>query len=175
MKKISTMNNLFKDSSVLEVEKMEFYFKDYLSVPRAERVNIYYNLMDSEITIFDLDLKYGNYLHGYNLKVRGGKQLQGTESIVIKYNTEVCVFYSEYRIVFLIDVSPSMMVYDFSSQMLNMEKLEFYLKATIKEMLAFEKNVKTAKGEDIIYNPKLILSFVLTGIDDECKVYEYLS
>jgi hypothetical protein len=169
MKKMSA-NNLIIDSEVFEVEKMEFYFKDYLSVPRAERVSIYYNLMDNEITISDIDLKYGNYLHGYNLKVKGNKILQGNENIVIRYNTEVCVFYSEYRIVFLLDISPSMMIYDFGSQILNIEKLEHYLKALLKEMINFEKNVKNSKGEDIVYNPKLILSFVLTGVDDECKV-----
>jgi hypothetical protein len=170
MKKMPTSNNLIIDSEVFEVEKMEFYFKDYLSVPRAERVNIYYNLMDNEITVSDIELKYGNYLHGYNLKVKGGKQLQGTENIVIRYNTDVCVFYSEYRIVFLLDISPSMMIYDFSSQLLNIEKLELYLRSLLNGMINFEKNVKSSKGEDIVYNPKLILSFVLTGIDDECKV-----
>jgi hypothetical protein len=169
MKKISTMNNLF-NNEVIEVEKMEFYFKDYLLVPRAERVNIYYNLLDTELTLQDIDLRYGNYLYGYNLKIKGDKKLQGTENIVIRYSSEVCVFYSEYRMVFVIDISPSMMIYDFSSQLLNVEKVETYLRGMLKQMLSIEKNIKSPKGEDIVYSPKLILSFVLTGIDDECKV-----
>ena len=52
--------NIFTETQIYEVEKLELFFSDYLSVPRAERVNLYYNLLYQEISIKELELKYGS-------------------------------------------------------------------------------------------------------------------
>lgn len=169
----SNINTFLKDNEVLEVEKLELYFLDYLSVPRAERVNIYFNLLNTEINLSEFESKYGSYLYGYNIKFKNNKKCVGNENIIIKYNTDVCFFYTEYRICFLLDISQSFLIYDFYSQILNIEKLEIYLKYTIREMLNFQKIIKTVKNEDVLYTPKLVLSFVATGTDEDCDILSH--
>jgi hypothetical protein len=170
MKSSNAINTFLKDNDSIEVEKLELYFLDYLSVPRAERVNIYFNLLNTDINVSEFNEKYGSYMHGINIKLKNGKKCLGNENIIVKYNTEVCIYYMEYRIVFLLDISQSLLVYDFDSQMLNIEKLEYYMKSTIKEMLNFQKSIKTLMNKDYLYVPKLILSFVATGNEEDCNV-----
>ena len=69
----TNINTFLKDNEVFEVDKLELYFLDYLSVPRAERVNIYFNLLNTEININQFESRYGSYLYGYNVKFKNNK------------------------------------------------------------------------------------------------------
>ena len=49
------------NNTVYEVDSLELYFSDYLSVPRAERVNIYFNLLNCVVNLSEFEIKYGEY------------------------------------------------------------------------------------------------------------------
>jgi hypothetical protein len=171
----SDLMNLIESNTVYEVDSLELYFADYLSVPRAERVNIYYNMLNIDMNLNEFELKYGSYLMGYNIKFKNKKICTGQENIRLTYSSNVCFFYAEYRIVFLLDISQSLFIYDFHSQMINIEKLEVYLKSTVKELLRFKKVIKTFKKDENekLYSPKLILSFVTMGSEEDCGILSH--
>ena len=119
----------FYKQEVSEIEQLDFYFSDYLLVSRAERTNILHNLLNLEINLSYLHNKYHDYLEGYSLKLENDKRLIGNDILKLTNKSKLGVFYSEYRICFLLDISHSLLTYDFTSQMINIEKLELYLKS----------------------------------------------
>ena len=119
----------FYKQEVSEIEQLEFIFSDYLLVPRAERNNIVFNLLNQEVNLSDFERKYHDYLEGYTIKLFNDKRIIGNEIIKLTNKSKTNIFYLEYRICFLLDISHSLFTYDFSSQMINIEKIEMYLKA----------------------------------------------
>jgi hypothetical protein len=122
----------FYKQEVSEIDQLEFFFSDYLLVPRAERTNIVFNLLNQDVNLSDFESKYHDYLEGYTIKLFNDKRIVGNEIIKLTNRSKTNVFYLEYRICFLLDISHSLLTYDFSSQMINIEKLEIYLKAIFK-------------------------------------------
>jgi hypothetical protein len=153
-----------------ELEKFDIYFSDYLLVPRAERVNIYYSLINRQLSLEELDRKYGEFFFGFDYKTLNGKEIENNDQILITGNTEVCIFYKEYRILFLLDISLSLYFYDYESKLLNIEKIEFYLRNLINTFISNKKPMKSKNSENIDYSPKLILSFLAVGYEEDCIV-----
>lgn len=91
-------------------------------------------------------------------------------SIEINPNTELCIFYSDYRVVFLFDISQSMISYDFDRQMHLFEKIDKYLREVITQIITIEKNIVDKDFNKTVYSPKLVCSFIVTHSDDECSV-----
>ena len=120
---------------VSEIKQIEFYFTDYLLVNRAERTNIVYNLLNLEMNISQFQIKYNEYLEGYSIRLVNDKRLINEDIFKLTNNSKVELFYSEYRICFLLDISHSLLTYDFTCQMINIEKLEFYLKSIFEVTL----------------------------------------
>jgi len=164
------VNTFLKEIETHEIEKFELYFCDYLSVPRAERINLYYNIINTEFNLKDLESRYGNFFYGYELKTKINKEIQSNDNFLITQSTDVCIFYTEYRIVFLLDVSMSLFLYDCQAKILNIEKIEIYLKNLINEFISMKKIIRSPTNEKIEYCPKLIVSFVAVGADEDCDV-----
>lgn len=172
---MSKINLFQKEIQTYELDKFELYFSDYLLVSRAERVNIYYNLVKEELNIKDLETKFGNFFFGFDLKTKNGKEIEPNDNVLISENTEVCIFYKEYRILFLLDISLSLYFYDYEAKLLNIEKIEFYLKNLINSFISNKKIVKSKNNENMEYNPKLIVSFIAVGCDEDCivKIFKF--
>ena len=125
-------------TNVKEVEKLCFYFNDYLLVSKAESVNIFYNLSTRNFNCNSFKSTYFPYLRGYSISSfpQSSHYKDLTESVEdtykITYKSEICAFFTEYRIVFCIDISQSLLTYDYRTQSLNIEKIELYLTALIK-------------------------------------------
>ncbi len=164
------VNTFLKEIATHELEKFELYFCDYLSVPRAERINIYYNMINTEINLQELESRYANYFYGFQMKNKSNKEINFTDNILINSSTEVCIFYTEYRIAFLLDISMSLYLYDYQAKILNIEKIEIYLKNLINEFISMKRTIRSPKNQSIDYLPKIIVSFVAVGSDDDCDV-----
>jgi len=172
------VNTFLKEIETHEIEKLELYFCDYLCVPRAERINIYYNIINTELNLREFESRYGNFFYGYEIKAKNNKNINPTDNILINQSTDVCIFYTEYRIVFLLDISLSLFLYDYQAKILNIEKIEIYLKNLIMEFISMKKIIISPNNEKVEFSPKLIVSFVAVGADEDCDVnihfYKYI-
>lgn len=164
------VNTFLKEIETHELENFELYFSDYLSVPRAERVNMYFNLVNEEINLKELETRYGNFFYGYEIKTKNNKPVNPSDNIIINKLTDVCVFYTEYRIVILLDISLSLYLYDHQSKILNIEKIEIYLKNLINQFISMKKTIRSPANEPLEYSPKLIVSFVAVAAEEDCDV-----
>jgi len=131
------MNELILNDTY-EVDKISFFYNDFLNVSRSECVNMFYNILIKNCDPSKFKTKYNPYLYGYNIKAlpKESKNEEDQEDkpkiYKLTYKSEVCAFYTEYRIVFCIDISQSLLMYDFTYQSLNIEKIENYMKSLIK-------------------------------------------
>jgi hypothetical protein len=41
-------------------------------------------------------------------------------------------------------------------------------------MLSIQKTIKSVRNEDILFSPKLIVSFVAIGAEEDCDVLKYV-
>lgn len=156
------------NEKIYEVEKIEFIFYDYLSFPKAERTSFYITLLNIPLLLSDFDKKYSSFLYGLTLKLKNHKgEIKGTEIIMITPESEVCFFYYHYKVLFLLDLSHSMMaIYDFDEKNLIYQKIVSNLKLTVENLLLFEKEIFSLKFQKIIFKPKLVFSFVTTNDED---------
>ena len=162
------------NKGIFEVEQIEFIFYDYLSFPKAERTSFYINLINVPLLLSDFDKKYSSFLYGINLKLKNHKEpIKGNEVIKITPSTEVCFFYCQYKVLFFLDLSHSMLIYDFDTKNFNFQKIETNLKLILENLLQFEKEVYSLKFEKIIFKPKLVFSFASTTNDDDFTILNH--
>jgi len=160
--------------STNEIEKLDIYLSDFYSVSRRERVSIYYNLLNYKTNILNVCDKFNLYLYGFDIKIRNIPKIIKNEKVISDYRTDVCFFYTEYRIVFLLDITQSLLSYDFSKKCLNLEKIEIYLESILNQLVNVKKTIKNSYFKDIIYTPKIIASFITIGNIEESIEVEIL-
>jgi len=115
------IENHEKGGSTYEIEKLDIYISDFYSVSRRERVSIYYNLLNYKTNVLNLCDKFKSYLYGFDIKLRNKPKITKNEKVISNYRTDVCFFYTEYRIVFILDITHTLLSYDFNTQCLNIE------------------------------------------------------
>ena len=158
---------LEKSDSTFEIEKLDIYFSDFYSVSRSERIAIYYNLLNYKTNILNICDKFKSYLYGFDIKIRNKQNIINNEMVISTYRTDVCFYYTEYRCVFLLDITQSMLSYDFCTKSLNIEKIEIYLQSILKQLIDARRAIKNSNFNDILYKPKIIASFISVGNSEE--------
>lgn len=224
---LNNCNNIIKNNSVKDLSdnlensrnntkcKKDFktiilFIKDYRAISRAERTNIYFNMMYRDNINKILD-KYNNYIYALSIenkeehlsnttkliKMLNNKDekintLPEIDDLECNYKTkdtnmvdfdiiessnlnikveDICFYYNYYRILFLLDLSQSMISYDYDERTFLHEKLEIYFKKVTENIINIKKLINNQENKkELIYSPKIIASFVIYINDEECKV-----
>ncbi|MCQ2819433.1 MAG: hypothetical protein MJ252_19395, partial [archaeon] len=119
---------------IYDVQKIEFIVPDYFVLHKAEKTNFYLELLDKVICLREFLDKCKHIISGIYIELKNkDKNLTGNEKIKITKKTDVCFFYLEYKILIFLDLSLSLNVYDFNENIINLMKIEKYVKILLNQ------------------------------------------
>ena len=168
---INEENKSFDNSKIYELKYIKFIIKDYSSFPRTERAKLLIYIMNVPMTISDLENDFGYIICGFNFEVKDKdsfpKIFDNSLKIIINNNTDVCFYYLEYRLLFFLDLSQSMLLFDLRQKILNIQKAEKYLNYLLKSCTEYEEMIFNFKLEKIKYKPKIICTIACSLNEEE--------
>ena len=135
------------NDKVYELQYIKFIIKEYSSFPRTERAKLLMFILHNPISISKLEKEFGYIIYGFNFIPKDKKsfptKIDNSLKIIINNHTDVCFYYLEYRMLFFMDLSQSMLLFDLRQRILNIQKTEKYLDYLLKNCIEFE---------DIVYD-----------------------
>ena len=166
-------NNKINDlnEKIYELKYIKFIIKDYSSFPRTERVKLLMFILNVPISFSDLEKKFGHILYGFNFKPKEEesfpKKFDNSLKIIINNHTDICFYYLEYRILFFLDLSQSMLLFDLRQKILNIQKTEKYLNYLLQSCAQYEDIVYDFNLNKIKYKPKIICTIASSSNIEE--------
>ena len=182
--KISNDNNqnLLKEEEKnfdnhFELKYIKFIIKDYSSFPRTERAKLIMYILNTPISIKDLEKEFGYILCGFNFEPKDKKSFpksfDNSLKILVNNYTDICFFYLEYRLLFFLDLSQSMYLFDIRQKILNIQKTEKYLNYLLNSCVKHEDIIYDFNFNKIKYKPKIICTIASFSNEDEIIFFKH--
>ena len=160
-----------------ELKYIKFIIKDYTASPRTERAKILIYLLNKPCSISKLEDNFGYIIYGFNFepvdKESFPKNFDKSLIIKITNSTDICFYYLEYRLLFFLDLSQSMLLFDLRQKIFNIQKTEKYLKYLIKSCLQYEDYIYDFNLNKIKYKPKVICSIASSSNEEEIIIIQH--
>ena len=161
----------FDKNKVYELKYIKFIIKDYSSFPRTERAKLLLYIFNVPITISSLENDFGYIIYGFNFEVIDKESFpnnfDNSLKIIINNNTDICFYYLEYRLLFFLDLSQSMLLFDLRQKIFNIQKTGKYLNYLLKSCAQYEEIIYNFKLEKIKYKPKIICTLACSSNEEE--------
>ena len=160
-----------------ELKYIKFIIKDYTASPRTERAKLLIYLLNKPCSIKKLEDNFGYIIFGFNFEPVDKESFPENfdKSLIIKItnSTDICFYYLEYRLLFFLDLSQSMLLFDLRQKIFNIQKTEKYLKYLIKSCLQYEDYIYDFNLNKIKYKPKVICSIASSSNDEEIIIIQH--
>ena len=156
---------------IYELKYIKFIIRDYMSFPRTERAKLLMYILNFPISICELEKQFGYILFGFNFKPKDNEsfpeKFDNSLKIIITNKTDICFFYLEYRLLFFLDLSQSMLLFDLRQRILNLQKTEKYLNYLLKSCTQYEDIIYDFNLNKINYKPKIICTIASSSNEEE--------
>lgn len=167
----------FDNEKEFELKYVKFIIKDYTASPRTERAKILIYLLNKPCSISQLENNFGYIIYGFNFepvdKESFPENFDKSLKIKITNSTDICFYYLEYRLLFFLDLSQSMLLFDLRQKIFNIQKTEKYLKYLIKSCLQYEDIIYDFNLNKIKYKPKVICSIASSSNEEEIIIIQH--
>ena len=159
------------DEKIYELKYIKFIIKDYTSFPRTERAKLLMYILNVPVSIISLERQFGYILFGFDFKPKDNKSFpvnfNNSLKILITNKTDICFYYLEYRLLFFLDLSQSMLLFDLRQRILNIQKTEKYLNYLLKSCAHYEDTIYDFNFNKIKYKPKIICTIASSSTEEE--------
>ena len=156
---------------IYEIKYIKFIIKDYMSFPRTERAKLLMYIVNVPTSIKKLEEEFGYILYGFKFepldKKSFPKNFDNSLKIIINNKTDVCFYYLEYRLLFFLDLSQSMLLFDLRQKILNIQKTEKYLNYLLKSCAQYEEEIYNFELKKIPFKPKIICTIASSSTEQE--------
>ena len=156
---------------VYELKYIKFIVKDYTAFPRTERAKFLIIIRNVPFRISELEEEFGYMLYGFNFEPKDKesfpKNFDNSIQLLINNYTDICFYYLEYRLLFFLDLSQSMLLFDLRQKIFNIQKTEKYLNYLLKSCAQYEDTVYDFKLNKIKYKPKVVCTITSSSIEEE--------
>ena len=160
-----------KNERIYELKYIKFIIKDYMSFPRTERAKLLMYILNTPFSISELEKQFSYILYGFNFKPKDNESFpenfDSSLKIIITNKTDICFFYLEYRLLFFLDLSQSMLLFDLRQRILNIQKTEKYLNYLLKSCAQYEDIIYDFNLNKINYKPKIICTIASSSNEEE--------
>jgi len=167
----------FANEKEYELKYIKFIIKDYTASPRTERAKILIYLLNKPCSISNLEKSFGYIIYGFNFEPVDKESFPENfdKSLIIKITnfTDICFYYLEYKLLFFLDLSQSMLLFDLRQKIFNIQKTEKYLKYLIKSCLQYEDYIYDFNLNKIKYKPKFICSIASSSNEEEIIIIQH--
>ena len=134
-------------------------------------------ILNTPISIKDLEKEFGYILCGFNFEPKDKKSFpksfDNSLKILVNNYTDICFFYLEYRLLFFLDLSQSMYLFDIRQKILNIQKTEKYLNYLLNSCVKHEDIIYDFNFNKIKYKPKIICTIASFSIEDEIIFFKH--
>ena len=159
------------NDKVYELKYIKFIIKEYSSFPRTERAKLLMFILHNPISISKLEKEFGYIIYGFDFIPKDEqsfpKNIDNSLKIIINNHTDVCFYYLEYRMLFFMDLSQSMLLFDLRQRILNIQKTEKYLDYLLKNCIEFEDEVYDFNMNKIKFKPRIICTIASSSNIEE--------
>lgn len=167
----------FDKEKEYELKYIKFIIKDYTASPRTERAKLLIYLLNKPCSISKLEDNFSYIIYGFNFepveKESFPKNFDKSLKIKITNSTDICFYYLEYRLLFFLDLSQSMLLFDLRQKIFNIQKTEKYLKYLIKSCLQYEDYIYDFNLNKIKYKPKVTCSIASSSNEEEIIIIQH--
>ena len=169
--------NNFDNQKIYELNYIKLIIKDYSSFPRTERAKLIMYIINSPITIKDLEKEFGHILYGFNFETKDKdsfpNNIDNSIKLLITNYTDICFYYLEYRLLFFLDLSQSMFLFDLRQKILNIQKTEKYLNYLLNNCIQYEETIYDFNLNKIIFKPKIVCTIASFSNEDEIIFFKH--
>ena len=157
---------------IYEIKYIKFIIKDYMSFPRTERAKLLMYILNVPTSINKLEEEFGYILYGIKFELLDNKsfpkQFDPSLKIIINNKTDICFYYLEYRLLFFLDLSQSMLLFDLRQKILNIQKTEKYLNYLLKSCAQYEEEIYIfEEKKNKKFKPKIICTIASSSTEQE--------
>lgn len=165
------------NDKVYELKYIKFIIKEYSSFPRTERAKLLMFILHNPISISKLEKEFGYIIYGFDFIPKDEqsfpKNIDNSLKIIINNHTDVCFYYLEYRMLFFMDLSQSMLLFDLRQRILNIQKTEKYLDYLLKNCIEFEDEVYDFNMNKIKFKPRIICTIASSSNIEEINFIKH--
>ena len=157
---------------IYEIKYIKFIIKDYMSFPRTERAKLLMYILNVPTSINKLEEEFGYILYGIKFELLDNKsfskKFDPSLKIIINNKTDICFYYLEYRLLFFLDLSQSMLLFDLRQKILNIQKTEKYLNYLLKSCAQYEEEIYIfEEKKNKKFKPKIICTIASSSTEQE--------
>ena len=157
---------------IYEIKYIKFIIKDYMSFPRNERAKLLMYILNVPTSINKLEEEFGYILYGIKFELLDNKsfskKFDPSLKIIINNKTDICFYYLEYRLLFFLDLSQSMLLFDLRQKILNIQKTEKYLNYLLKSCAQYEEEIYIfEEKKNKKFKPKIICTIASSSTEQE--------